>query len=570
NNQDGVVAADGPGDLGEPRAIDRDFVAVGTRLEPRSATLFERRPRAMVEAFTLLLDHPELRGLSAEAMRRLQRALARHGGGFADDRYVLAAFLALLRRGAASVTALAAMNRHGVLAALLPMFRRVVGRMQYDLFHVYTVDEHTLRVLRNVARFGDPAAREEFPIATAIFATFEKPELLLLAAMFHDIAKGRGGDHSVLGEEEARAFCGKLGLSDADVDLVAWLVRWHLVMSVTAQRQDITDPDVVHRFAVQVEDVERLDHLYLLTIADIAGTNPKLWNTWKDQLLADLYVATRYALRAGLERPPHAEARIEACREDALKRLVREGIDAAQVERLWAQFPEASFLRHRPEQIARQTRAILARVAGDAPVVVVDAASSRGGSEVFVRTKDRDGLFAAITATLDREGVSVVDARILSSHGMAFDTFVVLDAETQAPLDTSRAADLETALAAVLGEETVSARLVRRSLPRRLRHFRRAPRVEFTNSGDATQLALVCGDQPGLLAQLAQTLRDARVRVTDARIATFGERAEDFFVITDERDRALSDEAQASLRAEIEARFGVEAAAKTAAVSAGT
>ena len=555
---------------GPPREIDRDFVAVGARLEPRSSTLFERRPRAMVEAFALLLDHPELRGLSAEAMRRLQRALARHGSEFADDKYVLAAFLALLRRGAPSVAALAAMNRHGVLAALLPTFRRVVGRMQYDLFHVYTVDEHTLRVLRNVARYADPAARADLPIATAIWSTLEKPELLLLAALFHDIAKGRGGDHSVLGEEEARTFSAKLGLRDADVDLIAWLVRWHLVMSVTAQRQDITDPDVVHRFAVQVEDVERLDHLYLLTIADIAGTNPKLWNAWKDQLLADLYVATRYALRAGLERPPHADARIAACRDAALKQLVREGIEAPRVERLWSAFPEASFLRQRPNQIARQTRAILASAGPDAPVVVVTP-SARGGSEVFVHAKDRDGLFAALTATLDRHGVSVAEARIFSSRGMAFDTFVVLDAQTQAPLDAERAALLDAELASVLGDPAMSARLVRRSLPRRLRHFRRAPRVELSNTADATQLPLVCGDQPGLLARVAETLRDARVRVHDARIATFGERAEDFFVISDESDRPLSDEAQAALRAALEERFGVDGEAPIpAAVPAGT
>jgi [protein-PII] uridylyltransferase len=543
---------------GEPVALDNDFVAIGTRLEPRSATLFERRPRAMVEAFALLLDHPELRGLSAEAMRRMQRALARHRGAFADDKYVLAALLALLRRGAPAVTALAAMNRHGVLAALLPTFRRVVGRMQYDLFHVYTVDEHTLRVLRNVARCAEPAAREELPIAASIWPTLPKPELLLLAALFHDIAKGRGGDHSALGEEEARAFCTKLGLRGEDIDLVAWLVRWHLVMSVTAQRQDITDPDVVHRFAVQVEDVERLDHLYLLTIADIAGTNPKLWNAWKDQLLADLYVATRYALRAGLERPPHADARIAECRAEAMKRLVREGAHEAEVARVWSAFPDASFLRHRPGQIVRQTRAILAHGNSSASVVSVLPLSSRGGSEVFVHTRDRDGLFAAITATLDREGASVAEARVLSSQGMAFDTFVVLDAQTEAPLEAERAAELENALRGVLSDVAMPARVARRNLPRRLRHFRRVPRVEFTGGADATQLALVCGDRPGLLAEVAQTLRDARVRVRDARIATFGERAEDFFEITDESDRPLSADAQDALRAALEARFAVD------------
>jgi len=246
---------------------------------------------------------------------------------------------------------------------------------------------------------------------------------------------------------------------------------------------------------------------------------------------------------------------------------VREGADAAAVERAWRAFPPASFLRLRPGQIARQTRAILARRDAASPVVSVEPQSSRGGSEVFVHTKDRDGLFAAITATLDREGVSVADARVLSSQGMAFDTFVVLDAETEAPLDPARAAGLESALASVLSDAAMPARVARRNLPRRLRHFRRAPRVEFTDGVEATQLALVCGDRPGLLAQVAQTLRDSGVRVRDARIATFGERAEDFFEITDESDRPLSVPAQDALRAALEARFAVE---EPAAVPANT
>ncbi|MBO9662921.1 MAG: [protein-PII] uridylyltransferase [Dokdonella sp.] len=548
---------------GEPRVLDEGFVALGPRLELRDAGLFLRRPRTMVDAFALLLDHPELRGLSAQTMRLLQQALARHRGGFAEDRNVLAAFLALLRRGAPAVEALAAMNRHGVLAAILPVFRRVVGRMQYDLFHVYTVDEHTLRVLRNVARYADASAREELPLACQAFEALEKPELLLLAALFHDVAKGRGGDHSVLGEEDARAFGARLDLPREDVDLVAWLVRWHLLMSVTAQRQDITDPEVVHRFASQVEDTERLDHLYLLTIADIAGTNPKLWNEWKARLLADLYVAARYALRAGLIRPPHAGVRAEACRTRARELLAESGLDAARADSVLSGFPEASFLRHRPEQIARQARA-LERAGAQDLVVTVQARSTRGGSsELFVRAADRDGLFAAIAATLDRCGLDVVDARLLASgRGLVFDTFEVLDAASSAALSAARAAELESALARVLSGDRLDARVARRSLPRRLRHFQRTPQIEFSATGEATQLALVCSDRPGLLAQVAQALRDARVRVHDARIATFGERVEDFFVLTDEDDRPLDGTAQSRLRGLLLDRLGggVEAA----------
>ena len=207
-------------------------------------------------------------------------------------------------------------------------------RQQYDLFHVYTVDEHTLRVLRNVARFAEPSARAEFPVACPIWATLPKPEILLLAALFHDIAKGRGGDHSVLGEDDARAFCRQLGLPRADIDRVAWLVRWHLLMSTTAQRQDITDPDVVQRFADLVGDRERLGQLYLLTIADIIGTSPRLWNAWKDRLLSDLYTSTRYALRREAKPSPGAKARIATCREEAMKQLVSEGRDRTAVEKI--------------------------------------------------------------------------------------------------------------------------------------------------------------------------------------------------------------------------------------------
>jgi [protein-PII] uridylyltransferase len=543
---------------GPPRELDRDFIALGPRIELRDPDLFLRRPRAMVDVFVVPLDHPELRGLSAETMRRLQQALAHYGDGFAADAHVLAAFLALLRRGARAVEALAGMNRHGVLAAILPTFRRVVGRMQYDLFHVYTVDEHTLRVLRNIARYADPEGAAAMPLAAEVFASLDKPELLLLAALFHDIAKGRGGDHSELGEVEARAFCARLGLPEPDVDLVAWLVRWHLLMSVTAQRQDITDPDVVHRFAVQVGDHEHLDHLYLLTIADIAGTNPKLWNEWKARLLADLHMAARYVLRADLGRPSNAGERAADCRARTRELLVEGGAGPAEAERWLDAFPQSSFLRHRPAQLARQARAIAA-AGPDGVVVAVNPQSARGGSELFVCAPDRDGLFAAIAATLDRQGLGVVDARLLvGAGGRVFDTFQLLDERSGNALAPARARELETALRRVLEARELVTRVARRTLPRRLRHFQRMPQVEFADVEGATQLALVCSDRPGLLAEVAQALREARVRVHDARIATFGERVEDFFVLTDETDAVLTEAARQRLRARLLERLGAD------------
>ncbi|HET8940663.1 MAG TPA: [protein-PII] uridylyltransferase, partial [Rudaea sp.] len=541
----------------QPVSLDAEFLAVGKRLESRDADLFLRRPAALIDAFGLRIEHPELIGFTAQTMRRIQQAQAMRREELASDPAVLAAFLQLLRRGAAAVEALWQMNRHGVLAAILPVFARVVGRMQYDLFHVYTVDEHTLRVLRHVAHFAESDARAAFPVACDIFAGLEKPELLLLAALFHDIAKGRGGDHSALGEIEAREFCARLGLPDDDTELVAWLVRWHLLMSTTAQRQDITDPAVVLRFATAVGDWERLEHLYLLTIADIRGTSPRLWNSWKSRLLVDLYVATRYALRSDLALPLRADVRVRECRERATKILLEQGLDAVRITTVWADFPAASFLRHRPEQIAWQTRAIIA--SGALPLVAVHPLSIRGTTELFVCAPDRDGLFAAISSVLDRLRFTVMEARVLGSPtGLALDTFLLLDSDTQAPAVAPRVAQLEAALRAALALTPYRSRPVQRNLSRQLRHFQMAPHVEFVDDAVSlrTQLALVCTDRPGLLAAVAQAFLDAGVHVHDARVATFGERVEDFFQITDADGQVLSEQSRTRLRDALRERIG--------------
>jgi [protein-PII] uridylyltransferase len=547
-----LAPAGGPG-----RSLDADFLAVGGRVVARDAEVFVRRPRALVEVFALALDHADLHSHSAATMRAIHQGLLHHADDLAEDADVLGAFLDLLRRGAPAVDALVGMNRHGVLAAIVPAFERVVGRMQYDLFHLYTVDEHTLRVLQQLARFADPSARAAFPIACAAWAELGRPELLLLAALFHDIAKGRGGDHSVLGELEARAFCKRLGLGADDVEQVAWLVRWHLRMSVTAQRQDITDPAVVAEFAAHVGDRASLDQLYLLTVADIVGTSPRLWNTWKDRLLADLYQATRFALRAGLSSPPRAEARIRACREAAATLLA--DVDPAAVGACWRELPPRVFLRLRPELVARFTRLLLdADRDPRRAQVSVQREPIRGGTELLVHAPHRDGLFAAITAVLDRLRFSVVAARIVATHpGTVLDAFTLLDAETEAPAGAARCAELEAVLARTLQRPVGEVRTARRRLPRRLRHFQRPPRIEFRDIGEGRlQLALVATDRPGLLAQVALAMREARVRVHDARIATFGERVEDFFEISDEDDRVPSTAIQAKLHDLLLRRLG--------------
>jgi [protein-PII] uridylyltransferase len=475
-------------------------------------------------------------GLHSETARALAEALSTILPYPEQSRDVRAYFLALLSEPNA-VLMLKRMARLGVLARYLPEFGKVSGRMQYDLFHVYTVDQHTLTVLKIMDGFLR-GPTPGFSMAHEVVPRLRKPFLLLLAGLFHDIAKGRGGDHSVLGADDVREFGEAHGLPSADIELLVWLVREHLLMSVTAQRQDISDPEVVTRFATRIADREHLEYLYLLTCADIAGTSPKLWNAWKDRLLADLYTATRYALRRGLEHPLNADDIIADTRNMALAGLMNEGGDEAVAQALWSTFPEEAFLRYRPEQLIWQTRGILEHQQ-QASQVVVRSHDAPGSVEVFVRTPDRDGLFAALVATLDRLDLSVFDARVLTStDGYALDNFQVLEgAHTPEPLRIA-----QTLLGALRDPARVQP--VRRAMPRQLKHFRVATRVDFDSDdkGGRTRLSLVCSDQPGLLAKVAQVLRRQRLRVHDARIATFGERVEDFFLLSDEQDRPIADE----------------------------
>jgi [protein-PII] uridylyltransferase len=535
----------------EARPLGEGFLRIGDRIDVDVDATHRLRdePQKLIALYTLFASESGVRGLRANALRQVRLALTDPQPDLESDA-VLSALRALLERGASAVEALAAMARHGVLARLIPGFARVTGRMQYDLFHVYTVDEHTLRVLRFIARFANAEGAREFPLAHALYQRIPQPEILLLAGLFHDIAKGRGGDHSVLGEEEARAFCTRLGLGHSAVEQVAWLVRQHLLMSVTAQRQDITDSAVVHRFAEQVDDWERLDYLYLLTVADINGTSPKLWNTWRDRLLTDLYAATRYMLREESGELPKAEERLAETRSRASALLLPQGIEASTIERIWADFPAESFLRYRPEQIAWQTAAIAAHGDADSALVRVNPLGVRGTGEVFVYSADRDSLFATITAVLDRAQLNVVEARVISAHSdMVLDTFYVLDASGRALLDAGRVRDVEAALRNALGRRVLDEQPVRRALPRTLRHFQIEPRIVFSVVGGRTRLGLVCTDRPGLLASVAQAFRSLGMRVHDARIATFGERVEDFFSISDENDRLLDEAAQEALRA---------------------
>ena len=504
-----------------------------------------RLGRGMTEILQLFAVWTRLesaRGLHSETARALAESLPTIHPYAEESEAVRGRFMDLLAQPNA-VGMLKRMARLGVLGRYLPEFGKVSGRMQYDLFHVYTVDQHTLTVLRLLQDFLRGAPVPGFSMTADVVPRLRKPFLLLIAGLYHDIAKGRRGDHSQLGAEDVREFAEAHALPSADVELLVWLVRNHLVMSMTAQRQDISDPDVVTKFSRFVADREHLDYLYLLTCADIAGTSPKLWNGWKDRLLADLHTATRYALRRGLEHPLNAQDIMADTGNMALAKLLDAGFDDSAIEKLWANFPDEAFLRYRPEQLVWQTEGILAQSHRES-VVLARGLDTPGSFEVFVRTPDRDGLFAALVASLDRLGLGVLDARIMkSSDGCALDNFQVISG-AQSP-ETSRIVEtLQTAL-----RDPGAVKPARRATPRHLRHFRVPPRVDFdTLDAQRTRLSLVATDRPGLLADVAQVLRSNGLRVHDARIATFGERVEDIFLISDQHDACLPEPLIETLR----------------------
>ncbi len=528
-----------------PRPLDAEFEARNGYLATRVDGWLAGNPAHVFALFAAWAAEPTLRGLHSQTARELAQALPGFPNHVDATPALRDQFLQLLR-GPQPVATLERMARLGVLGQWIPAFRKVSGRMQFDLFHVFTVDQHTLAVLRNLAAFSSGEADPRFAIAHLVWPSLRKPELLLLAGLFHDIGKGRRGDHSELGAVDARAFCECHGLSEADTALVEWLVRKHLLMSTTAQKQDITDPDVIHRFAETVADRQRLDYLYLLTCADIAGTSPKLWNSWKDRLLADLHTATRLALRRGLGQPVAAEERIAEHRDAARLLLAAEGHDDAAIEALFQRMPRENFLRSRPDQIAWQA-SVLHLVEPGETAVAARSLPSRDGLEVLVHMPDKDGLFAAIVIALDRLGLSVLQARVLyAPSGAIHDTFHVQPVDPRQSPEPGRLAD---ALRQSLAGDLTRMLPARRSQPRHLQHFRIVPQLDFAQIAGGTRIGLVCNDRPGLLADLARVLREQHLRVHDARIATFGERAEDLLLVSDEHNQPLSPERCDALRA---------------------
>jgi len=524
--------------------LNRRFQVRNNAIEITNTDVFSRSPTSLLEIFLLLQQHPEVSGIRAATLRELRRNLYRIGDNFRRDLRARSLFMEIMRQPRRVGHELQRMHRYGVLGAYLPGFAAVEGLMQFDLFHIYTVDEHTLFVIRNMRYFSFPRNDDDQPpLIREVIEKLPKLELLYIAGLFHDIAKGRGGDHSALGAEDAVSFCQSHGLSNVDTHLVAWLVRSHLVMSSTAQRKDIYDTEVIKEFAKIAGDQNHLDYLFLLTIADIRGTNPELWTSWKASLLFELYAATRRMLLRGDSPPPNKDELIRSTRREARKQLATRGLAEHEINMLWDSLSDNYFFRHRPEEVAWHTESILSTDHEDLPIVSIRSFTERGGSSVFVYEKDVDNLYALTTAALDKLRLDVLDARIITSNaGYTLDTYTVVDAHSgEALSDPNRIQEVCGKIRSAIRSGEIGEKSLTRADTTKMKHFSISPAVEFDYDKvhDCTVMQVVATDQPGLLSKIGHAMQECGVRLHDARIATFGARVEDFFYITDRENRRL-------------------------------
>lgn len=518
------------GSNAEPVVIDDEFQETDSLLDIRDDEVFARNPSAMLRAFIVMQQNPRLKGMSARMLRQLWHSRVKINSDFRKNPVNKALFIEFFKQPQGIVHELRRMNETSILGRYLPVFRKIVGQMQHDLFHVYTVDQHILTVVRNLRRFTMAEHAHEYPYCSQLMANFDDHWLLYVAALFHDVAKGRGGDHSVLGEVDARKFCKDHGLNQENTDLVAFLVKHHLTMSNTAQKKDLSDVEVLKEFASLVKTPRNLTALYLLTVADIRGTSPKVWNAWKGKLLEDLYRLTLKYLggEAPNRRQMLAEQQAEARR---ILRLYALSDDVQ--DKLWAQLDVSYFLRQGPSDIAWHTRHLYWRVDTEQPIVKARLSPIGEGLELLVYTRDEMDLFARICGYFDSKNLSILDAKIhTTSHGYALDSFLIQH-------DSHHEFYRETLS---LLEAELQDRLIKRQpleppvfgrMSRQSRHFPVRPSVDLKpdEKGNQYLLTVSATDRTGLLYSITRLLAQYKVNVQTAKIMTLGERAEDTFLL---------------------------------------
>jgi [protein-PII] uridylyltransferase len=517
--------------LAPATSINARFAIRRNLLELAEPDVFDRFPGAILEAFYLMQERSDLDEMGPTTVRALVRAVPRIDAAFRNSHENRARFMDILRAPHGLTRTLRRMNLYGVLGRYLPAFGRIVGQMQHDLFHVYTVDEHILFVVRNLRRFTSAEFAHEYPLCSRLIANFEHPEVLYIAGLFHDIAKGRGGDHSALGARDARQFCLDHEIPEEDTELIVWLVEQHLTMSATAQKQDLSDPDVIAGFADKVGATRRLTALYLLTVADVRGTSPKVWNAWKGKLLEDLFRATQRVLTGGAISH---DRQMEVRQEEALRLLAHEALPKEAQRQFWQAVDDSYFLRYGVQEIAWHTRMLYQSVHTEASVVRARVAPHGEGIQVLIYTPDREDLFSRICGFFDRVNYNIVEAKIYTTpHNYALDTFLVLDIGNAADHYRDLLSFIEYELARRIDEKGPPEAPISGRVSRQVKHFPIEPKVGILpdERGQYHILSITAGDRPGLLLRIAQVLTKHQIRVHTAKIATLGDRAEDTFLI---------------------------------------
>ena len=535
---------------GATHIINERFQVRGKRIEAINETLFSDHPSALLEIFVLLGEHSEIEGVRSKTIRQIRENRHRINSAFREDENNRALFMRLLRCKGRLSTQLRRMTRYGILGKYLPEFDVIVGQMQHDLFHIYPVDAHTIQVIRNMRRLGNPELIQTYPVASHVSKNLPKPEILLVAGLYHDIAKGRGGDHSKLGSIDVEQFANKHGFTDQEVRLLKWLVEHHLLMSSISQREDISDPDIIHKFAKLVGNQLHLDYLFTLTVADITATNPTLWNSWKGSLMRQLYFSTREALKRGLENPIDRQEWINNTRQEALSILAEAGTPEPAILALWEDLDDELFLRENASVIARLTQKAYTTREETAPVVLIEDAGveDTSATRIFIYTKGLDNVFPITAAALDNMRVNIVDAQLYtgSHQHHTFDIFYVLDERGQPFANNlERQQKVHNALIKALQAPSGQVVQVRRRTSRQLKQLTIGTSAHIDNSmtGNTSYLEVITPDRPGLLAQLGQIFMHFDLHLHNAKIATLGERVEDVFYITDAHGKPISDEA---------------------------
>ncbi|MDC4650252.1 [protein-PII] uridylyltransferase [Acinetobacter baumannii] len=526
--------------------VNDHFKIVDNKLAVQHHKIFAEHPSAILELFYILANRPDIEGIRARTLRLLILAAKRINQSYRDNPEHQALFMSIIRSPYRLYDTLVAMKRYGVLGNYIPAFGQIMGLMQYDLFHIYTVDAHTLLLLRNLNRFREPEFAKEFPVVSSVFQRLARQDIVFIAALFHDIAKGRGGDHSELGAEDAIEFGRAHGFTERECKLIAWLIQNHLLMSLTAQKKDISDPDVVKDFAEKLGDMEHLDYLYTLTVADINATNPKLWNTWRASLMRQLYTHARDVIRTGLGRPVDYQMLIEDTKFAASELLVN-NFALADVEKVWQELGDEYFIKESADEIAWHTQAILKHGDNPEPLVLLRAhrKAAQDAVQIFIYTRDQPNLFATTVAVLDRMNLDVQDAKIITaSTAFSLDTYVVLDRFGTLLTDPEREETVKNALVKALSQPDQYPGLMQRRIPRQLRHFDIENTVDVTLN-EALQQNMVeisTLDHPGLLARVGGLFMMQGLDIHSARIATLGERAEDIFFVTKKDGKPLNNE----------------------------